>query len=391
MRRLCGRGPFAAVMLLVAAVYPARACEFCSMQGQTLVDDVNQAAMVLFGRLANAKLDPKGDAGQGTTELHIEAVIKKHEFLAGRKVLILPRYLPTEANTPRFLIFCDFYKGAIDPYRGVPMKSGNDIVRYLQGALVVRDKDVPIRLRYYFDFLDNADIEIANDAYKNFANADERDYQRMAKTLPADRIAHWLEDPSTPSFRFGLYASMLGHCGTEKHAAILRRMLDDAQKRLSAGVDGMLAGYTMLKPAEGWPYIRAILGDASKEFTLRYAALRAARFFHGKRPDLVDRKKVVEGVCLLLDDPNIADLAVDDLRQWGCWDAADRVLGLFDRPAFAASVLRKAVLKYALSCPLDKARSLVSEARKKDAELVADAEEALKMEAGTPAVKAPGK
>ena len=34
----------------------------------------------------------------------------------------------------------------------------------------------------------------------------------------------------------------------------------------------------MLKPREGWAYTRGLIADAHKEFLLRYAALRAARF-----------------------------------------------------------------------------------------------------------------
>jgi hypothetical protein len=70
---------------------PARSCPFCSMQGQTLIGDVNQASMVLYGTFANAKLDSSGDLGQGSTDLVIEAVIKKHEVLGDKKVLTLPR------------------------------------------------------------------------------------------------------------------------------------------------------------------------------------------------------------------------------------------------------------------------------------------------------------
>ena len=46
------------VIILAGALLamPAPACPFCSMQGQTLTADVNQASMVLFGTLANAKL-----------------------------------------------------------------------------------------------------------------------------------------------------------------------------------------------------------------------------------------------------------------------------------------------------------------------------------------------
>src|SRR5690349_9398334 len=109
------------IALLAWASYSplARSCPFCSMQGQTLIGDVNQASMVLYGTFTNAKLDASGDLGQGSTDLVIEAVIKKHEVLGDKKVLTLPRYVPTDKNNNvKFLVFCDVFKGKIDPYRG---------------------------------------------------------------------------------------------------------------------------------------------------------------------------------------------------------------------------------------------------------------------------------
>jgi hypothetical protein len=309
---------------LLTAIAPLWACPFCSMQGQTLIGDVNQASMVLYGTFANAKLDGSGD-GQGTTELHIDAVIKKHDILGDKKVIIVPRYVPTDKdNKTKFLVFCDVFKGKIDPYRGVPVQADSDMVKYLEGALAVKDKLIGERLRFYFDFLDNKEVEIANDAYKEFANADYKDYRDMAKKLSADKIAGWLADPNTAAFRYGLYASMLGHCGTAKHAQLLRQMLDDPQKRVTSGLDGILAGYAMLEPKEGWAYISALLKDPSREFTLRYAALNAARFFWNSRPDLVPKKELAAGVSQLLGQSDIADLAIG-LPSWS-WPARNRTI-----------------------------------------------------------------
>ncbi len=358
------------------------ACPFCSMQGQTLIGDVNQASMVLYGSFANAKLDASGDGG--TTDLEIDAVIKKHDILGDKKVLNLPRYVPPTDKKVKFLVFCDVFKGKVDPYRGVPVQADSDMVKYIKGALAVKDKDIDTKLRYYFDYLDNKELEIATDAYKEFGNADYKDYRDMAKKLPADKIAKWLQDPNTPTFRYGLYASMLGHCGTDKHAAILRQMLDDPQKRAGTGVDGILAGYTMLKPKEGWTYIRAILKNPAKEFMLRYAALRAARFFWDSRPDVVAKKDLVEGVCQLLDQSDIADLAIEDLRKWNRWEICDQILGLQTRKSHDVPIIRRAILRYALSCPEAKAAAYVDLLRKQDPEMVKDTEELLKLETGKP-------
>jgi hypothetical protein len=371
------------VLAWVGFSLPGRSCPFCSMQGQTLIGDVNQASMVLFGTFTNAKLDASGDLGQGTTDLVIEAVIKSHEILGNKKVLTVPRYVPTDKNSnTKFLVFCDVFKGKIDPYRGVPVPADSDMVKYLQGALKVMDQPIGTRLTYYFDYLDNKDQEISTDAYKEFANAAYQDYREMAKHLPADKITRWLLDPNTPAFRYGLYASMLGHCGTAKHAELLRKMLDDPQKRAGTGVDGILAGYTMLQPKAGWDYIQSILKDPSKEFMLRYAALRAVRFFWDSRPDLLNKNELVQGVCTLLDQGDIADLAIEDLRKWNRWETCDRILALQNKKSHDVPIIRRAILRFALSCPNQKAIAFVNQCRKRDPEMVKDTEELLKLETG---------
>jgi len=104
LRRLLVLG--IAVLAWVSCPTLAPSCPFCSMQGQTLIGDVNQASMVLFGTFANAKLDASGDFGQGSTDLILEAVIKNHEILGAKKVLTLPRYVPTDKTAttiPRLL------------------------------------------------------------------------------------------------------------------------------------------------------------------------------------------------------------------------------------------------------------------------------------------------
>jgi hypothetical protein len=378
---------------LVLAV-PAESCPFCSMQGQTLTGDVAQASMVLYGTFKK----PNGDAatGEGKTDLEIESVIKRpadkdldKKVLGDRKVITLSRYVE-QPEKMKYLVFCDIFKGNIDPYRGVAVKADSDMPKYLQGALAVKDEKVGKRLRFFFDYLDNADIEISNDAYKEFANADYKDYRDMAKSLPADRIVRWLKDPKTPEFRIGLYASMLGHCGREQDAALLRSLLDDPAKRVTSGVDGILAGYTMLKPKEGWAYTRDLLKDPKKEFLLRYAALRAARFLWEFRPDLIDRKELAQGVAQLLDQSDIADLAIEDLRKWQAWDMTDRILNLRGKAPYEVPIVRRSILRFALSNKDSKAAaSYVAEQRKKDPDAVADAEELLKLEQAQPAPQAP--
>src|SRR5436309_15082016 len=97
-----------AVLMVALVSVPARACPFCSMQGQTLAGEVAGADMVLYGTLANA--DPKEE----TTDLAIDAVVKTHDFVKDKKTVTLPKYVPPDATGQyKFLVFCYVFKGKI--------------------------------------------------------------------------------------------------------------------------------------------------------------------------------------------------------------------------------------------------------------------------------------
>lgn len=361
-----------------------RCCPGCQQQGPILSAEIAQASMVLYGTFTNAT--PGVDEGQGSSDFQIEAVIKKHDILGDKKVITLPRYVPNEDPKIKFLVFCDVFKGKVDPYIGTPVQADCDMVKYIKGALEVKDKDVGSQLRYYFDFLENKESVISTDAFKAFGNADYKDFKEIAHKLPADRLVKWLTDPETSPLRYGAYAQMLGHCGTAKDADLLRKLLDDPKRRGPTGLDYMMVGYTLLKPKDGMAYMRGVLQDSTKEFTIRYAALQAIRFFWDFRQDVVDKNELVKGACDLLDQSDVADLAIEDLRKWGRWEICDRVLALKEKKSHDVSVIRRAILRYALSCPESKAAEYVQECRKRDAEMVKDAEELLKLDA--PPVKA---
>jgi len=388
-RRMSILLPLIALLIWVGLAAPARAwCPFCGMQGTTLTQEVNQASMVLYGTLKNAKAgNREGDFSGGTTDLVIERVIKPHKIVENQNKITLDRYVPNAGNT-KFLIFCDVFKGKVDPYRGMPVR-GDDMPTYLEGATKVKDRKITERLRFFFDYLNNEDEELATDALKEFGNVDYPEYKEIAPHLPADKVAGWLKNPKTPSYRFGLYASILGHASKHKaeDAKLLRSLVEDPEKRVASGVDGILASYIMLQPKEGWQFLRGILKDPKQEFLMRYAALRAARFFVDYRADIIAKKDAVEAVRLLLDHPDIADLAIEDLRKWKCWDQTDRILNLLNKESHDVPIIRRAILRFSLSSPEKAAKAYVEEQRKRDEQSVLDAEELLKIEQNTPAGK----
>lgn len=384
------RSRFATVTLVALVVAllctsTSKSCPFCTSQGQTLLGEVGQANLIIFGKLTNAKLDKDAELGnRGTTDIEIELVVKPHEILGDKKTLTIPRYVPDDGKNPsKYLVFIEVLNGKIDPYRGEAVKPTSKIAEYLKGAIAVRDKDVAARLNYFYQYLDSEEATISADAYMEFGNADYPDFRKMAEKLDPEVPVKWLADANTPATRFGLYGSILGHCGKkDKHAHVLREILEDPKKRFTSGMDGLLAGYLMLDPEAGWKYLVSILGDDKQEFLLRYAALRTIRFFWDFRPDVLSKEKCVEGLALLLKQSDIADLAVDDLRRWKRWELAEKVYALFDLQTHDVPIVKRSLVRYALSAPQDNklSQAFLKRMRDHDADWVQQIDELLKLE-----------
>jgi hypothetical protein len=377
MNRYRFLAPAAVVVAWSFAVASASACSLCaSLQDQkTFREDAALSKVILYGTITSSKLVP---GGGGTSEFSITASIKTDPILGDKKVLELSRYLPAdEKEPPRYLLFADVYKGKLDFFRGTPVKS-SEAVEYVKGAAGLDTKDRAKVLRYYFDFLEHSDKEIANDAFLEYAKATDKELGEVAPKLSAEKLRGWLKDSKTPDNRLGMYAFLLGACGGEKDADVLRKMLDDSSDRIRVAYDGILGGYIHLRPREGWDLAMKFLQDDKKPFAVRFAVVRTLRFYHNWNPE-ENKENVLRGERIILGQGDIADMAIEDLRRWQVWDLTPEVLALHGKKGFDAPILRQAILRYALSCPKSDvaAATFVAERRKQDPDGVKDAEDAL--------------
>ena len=173
---------------------------------------------------------------------------------------------------------------------------------------------------------------------------------------------------------------MLGHCGKPEHIALIKKILEDPARRFSGGVDGVLAGMALLSPKEGWKYIGDVVANPNKEFTTRYAALKAIRFLKEYRPEIIPMDELTAKVAVMIDQPDISDLAIEELRRWSYWKAMDRVLAVANDPKFQSAFSRKAILRYLLQCPHASAAAFVARKRAELPEYVKETEDLLKLE-----------
>ena len=104
------------------------------------------------------------------------------------------------------------------------------------------------------------------------------------------------------------------------------------------------------------------------------------RFLYDFRGDLVTKKQLLDGLGILLKQSDIADLAIEDLRKWRCWDFTPRILALWGQKSRSTRLLHASILRYALQCPRDEAVQFMAEQRRVDNQTVKDMEELLSFE-----------
>jgi hypothetical protein len=343
------------------------------------------ARLILQGTLCNARL--AGDRpGAGTTDLRIEGVLKCDPTLpagAARKVgdvIQLTSYLPggEPGQSERYLVFCDFHRGKLDPYRGLSLSSAAT-GEYIRSALALDPRDSSAALLFFFRHLDHPDSEVANDAFLEMARATDQQIGSVANRLSAPKLREWLGRATTADDRLGLYSFLLGACGGKEDLSWFRERLDRPDRRWEQAYDGLLSGLIQLNPEEGWKRTIELLRDAQKPLPLRLAAMRVLRFHQGWKPR-ESQAQIVKGLEAALSQGDLVDLAAEDLRNWRIWDLTDAVLAQYGRKGLDAPIQRRAILRYALSCPLAAAGRFVEAVRKREASLISEIEEGLRRE-----------
>jgi len=133
--------PLPLMGLLLALPGAVPACSLCGAalrQAPTFRQEaaLETAKVILIGTAENPQFNSR------TTDLRITDVLRSDSALKNKKVISVKQYLPVSdpKNPPRYLVFCDVYKGEFDPFRGVPLKSA-DSADYARKVMKLDPKD----------------------------------------------------------------------------------------------------------------------------------------------------------------------------------------------------------------------------------------------------------
>ena len=312
------------------------------------------------------------------TFFKVENVISKRADLTIPKIIKVPRAIDRDPKKERRMVLgYDIRKGKVDAFAGLWMDPSGDMPSYLAGVLKPAAKDTTVRLRHCAKYLGTSDPEVAADVAREFDQAEYRDYRDLARNISPATLMALLRDPAVPDGRKGLYATLLGHCGGREDAVVFRTLLA-LPETAGSGREGLLIGYVLLDPTAGWKQVEGDCLNESVSFMRRYAALRAARFFWSERPDVISHERILAALRPLLDQGDIADLLIDDLRKWKNWGETDRILALWERKSHDIPIMRRSILRYALRCPKPAAKAFLDARRAVDAQSVKEVEELLR-------------
>ena len=355
-------------LLLVGGLAIAAACPFCSATALTFTEEMTSMDVVVVARLVEAP--PPASAGAAGDELpkaRFEVVkILKGEGLVKPKQVIETLYFGDGTKGKAFLIM------GIDPPKvmwSTPLPLSDRAQDYL-AEIVKLPKDGVERYVFFQKHLEDEDEMLARDAYDEFAKASYDAVKSLKEHMNHDQLVAWIKNPEIPASRRRLYFVMLGICGDEKDLPMLEEMITSTDRKQRQGLDSMIGCYLTLKGEEGLPMIEeTFLKNKKSDYADTYAAIMALRF-HITDGKVLQKKRVVDSLRLMLDRPELADLVIPDLARWEDWTAIDKLFELYKNADEKTSWVRVPVVNYLRVCPLPKAKELLKECEKIDPQSV---------------------
>jgi hypothetical protein len=349
----------AVALATVAFVHsPTRACEICGQPTLTLADRIGQADLAVLAKWVSARAE-KGDQGAVSVFEVVDAVEGSADVAQVGKTVSLPGFHGGEKGALR-LLTADVEEGKKIRW-GEPLEITEACWKYAIEA-PDPDTDWSERLLYYFQFLEHADVLIANDAHAEIVNAPTDDIARAAEELGPDRIRRWLQSPRTPAMRKGAYWVLLGFCGDDGDADRLEDQVQAESKNLRLGLQGLIFGYLQLTGERGLSVVvdrylsKPTDADATNELG---DALKAVIWCQNNGNRRIPDHSLQAALRPLYVHPAHGELVITTLARWKDWSLLEELVGKYGTPGFEAASTRRCIARYIAAATLDRVETQV--------------------------------
>ena len=338
------------------------ACPFCNAVSQTLRQEM--AAMDSVVIAISTQDASERDAETGKLMMKVVQVLKGGDLVqVGDELEAI--YYGDVTKGRRFML------SGVDPpqlqWSCLPVTERAET--YIGKMNALEDDDL-VRLKFYYQFLQDEESMLARDAYDEFAIAPYDAVKKLAPEMDHDQLVKWISDPEMPTDRKRLYLTLLGVCGGKDDLSMLEKMLRSTSKSARGGLDAMIACYLTLGGESGLGLINELfLANKQASYADTYQAIMAIRF-HGTEGDVIPRSALVESLHHVLDRKDLADLVIPDLARWNDWSQINRLVNLFETADPENNWVRVPVVNYLRACPLDSAKDALKKIEKIDPESV---------------------
>ncbi|MGL6072703.1 MAG: hypothetical protein ACRC8S_00950 [Fimbriiglobus sp.] len=370
------------LLVIGLALSPAigSACTFCAggfSSQSTLREHYGNAKFVAYGKLSNPRIDP--NSTKGATDFATLSVLKPFDAFQKANPLTLSKYIPVIGKTPpEYLLFASESDGKPDVLYG--LTANLSITEYLSQVAKLDANNSITRLAFFFKHLDSNDPTVASDAFLEFAKASDSEITKARGQFAPEKLRKLLVDPSTPTVRLGVFAMMLGLTGHADDVKVLETLLNEKpmSQRVQENLGGYLAALVLLDHARGWKQTSAVLSDRTRAYPDRLAALGTTRFLFATRPE-ESRKPVLEIYAGMIQQNDIADMAIEDLRRFDLHDHTDAILKLYGQPGYTSRLIRRAIVHYAITVKTESTKTFIANLRVKEPAIVETVEELIKL------------
>lgn len=335
----------AALLAIAGNARPAVCCPFCEAPSLTLAEQLGQADVSLLVQWVKAEPADrdKGFAGETTYEVVEVVQDAAKSFESGAQIKLSRERVAKSGDL--FVLLGN--KGTSVEWAS-PLAVSEASYQYIKQAPSQETPAVE-RLKYFVKFLEYPDQMVASDAYGEFANAPYRDIVPIKDEFPREDLRKWLTSPETPKTRLGLYGLMIGLCGTDEDAELLREIISQPTQDYRLGIDGLMAGYLLLTGEEGLPLIEDTkLRNEDAVFSETYAGMQALRFLWTYSPETVPAERLRASMRILLDRPDLADLVITDLARWEDWSVTDRLKEMYGHDDYNIPSIKRNIIRYFL-------------------------------------------
>ena len=362
------------VLMAVSVAWSATAvaCPFCAAVSLTFSEEIDNSQVAVIAKLVYLPPRAETDAAAANAQevpkakFEVTKVLKGGDALGDQREIETVYFGDGEVGS-KFLIM------GIDPPMvnwSTPIAVTDRGEKYVEQAISLPKDDGAERLAFFQDFLEDDDEMLARDAYDEFAKTPYEGVVALKDRMKHDQLVEWIKSPKIPVSRRRLYLTMLGVCGTEEDVPMLAELIKSKDRQTRGALDALVAAYLTLKGPDGMPLVEELfLKDPDAEYTDTYATIMALRF-HGTEEKIIPRERLLEGIRLMLDRPQLADLVIPDLARWEDWSVMDRLVELFKTADDESSWVRVPVINYLRACPLPAAKERLDELAKIDPETV---------------------